>query len=158
MPERQPPPAQEGGLVIMSHRRPQYGDSWFFIVFIAIVLMLFLAKFARGDELVPASMPASAPAATSEEVIPLLEGAPAPFSGLLVPEKTFIGYMRQEIRITELTMKLDLRDRLLAEKPVVTKTPPTFGVGWSFVVGMGVGVVVAGVIVYGAVAVLKAMP
>ena len=138
----------------MTAHKPEYGDKWFVVAFVVIVLILFLAKFAQAEE-APASAPSSAP---SELVVPLSAGAVAPFAGLLVPESTFIGYMRQEIRITELTMKLELRDRLLAEKPVVTKTAPTIGVGWSFILGMGAGVVVAGVVIYGAVAVLKAMP
>jgi hypothetical protein len=118
----------------MTGRKPEYDDKWFFVVFAVIVLTLFLAKFARADE-APATAPSSAPAAV---VVPLPAGVAAPFDGLLVPESIFIEYMRQEIRITELTMKLDLRDRLLA-KPLVTKRrrrsrsggASSLGWGWS---------------------------
>lgn len=136
----------------MTDRAPDYGDKWFFVAFAVIIVTLVLAKFARAEEVSPTSGPSSAPVV---EVVPLPAGVPAPFDGLLVPESIFIGYMKQEIRITELTMKLELRDRLLAEKPAVTKTAPTFGVGWSFILGVGAGVLVSSLIVYGAVQILE---
>lgn len=136
-------------------RRTFDSDIWFVIIFAILVLTLVFAQLARADE--PSSMPASAPAPVVE-VMPLLAGAVAPFDGLLVPEVTFVKYLRQRLLVDELTAKLEIRDRLLLEKPLIEKTPPTFGVGWSFVVGMGVGVIVASLAVYGAVQVLKATP
>lgn len=137
----------------MTNRRREYGDVWFFIVFAMLVATLFFARLARADE--PSSMPTSAPVM---EVVPLEAGAIAPYSGLLVPESTFVKYMRQRLLVDELTAKLDIRDRLLMEKPLIENTPPTFGVSWSFVVGVGVGVVVAGALVWAAVQVLKVSP
>jgi hypothetical protein len=137
----------------MNDRQKFDSDIWFMLVFAILILTLFFARAAHAAE--PESAPASAPVV---EVVPLEAGGVAPFAGLLVPEETFVKYLRQRLMVDELTAKLEIRDRLLAEKPLVEKTPPTFGVGWSFVVGLGVGVVLSSLIVYGAVQVLKASP
>ena len=128
---------------------------------LAILLCLLVPAAALGAS-PPASAPSLAPA-SPQPVVVLLKDAPAPFDGLLVPEDTFAGYLRQRIDLETCRMRVEARDRLLVERPTIPvpafPAPPKgggLGVGWSFI--SGVGVLVAGALVWAAVQVLGATP
>jgi hypothetical protein len=98
-------------------------------------------------------------------IVPLLLGETAPWSGLLVPENTFLGYLQLELKVKELQGILEIRTNLLDEQRNIYETAirQSFsdGPSWwqenGFTVGIiggllfGVGLTVLGVWAVGAV-------
>ena len=124
----------------------------------ALVLsILILVPAAAHGASPPASAPSSAPATA---VVPLMAGEVASFDGLLVPEATFVVFLRQKIDLEECTMRVAARDKALAAMPTVPAVAPRPAVGGGFLAGVAVGViggvVVGIVVVYAATKVLAA--
>lgn len=132
----------------------------------------------------PAATPAPAPAteptntATRTDLGPpvteLMVGQPAPYDGLLMGEERFLVYMNQEIRVDELTLTLETRERLLlktteeladartADQTALAEAADAAAPGWftrnGFVIGFVVGAIATGCLVWGAVEVLRSDP
>ena len=49
------------------------------------------------------------------DVVPMELGTPAPWAGLLVKEARFTKFLKLQIEVEELTLKLQIRDRLYGE-------------------------------------------
>lgn len=117
----------------------------------AVVLCLALALPAWAEE-------------PEANIVPIEEGQAAPFAGLLLDEPTFLGVARQRLIVDELAAKLQIRDRLLADLTGQLATararecPACEGSSWidrnGFWLGAGVGLVLAGALVWGAVEIL----
>jgi len=94
------------------------------------------------------------------DVVPVKKDAPAPFTGLLVPEERFTELLRAELQVQELKGKLSIQEKTTqaldtmylrhlerATEPVPWYEKPSFN-RW---LGFGLGVVCTGLAVWGAV-------
>lgn len=134
-------------------------------IYIAILLLVPSRVFGQPSVDTPEE---SGPA---PEVVDLEEGLPAPFSGLLLTEARFLVYAGQQVRITELEGRLEIRERLLREtadelaevrarigeetEAAREAAEPGFWSRNSFWFGAVVGLVATGALVWGAVEVLR---
>lgn len=122
---------------------------------VALALVLGMPAAASGaTPPAPVPPPASLPA----PVTPLMTSESAPFDGLLVPAETFAHLLHIKVDLEECKMRVIARDRLLAERPVLSAPLPREG-WWTkngIWVGMGLGLTLGVGVVWGAVQVLKA--
>ena len=100
------------------------------------------------------------------QVVPLEQEAPAPFTGLLVPEKRFTELLRAETRAQELEGQLLIQEKMAqaleamyldklkqATAPVPWYKTPSFN-RW---LGFGLGMVCTGLATWGAIEFYKAV-
>ena len=100
------------------------------------------------------------------QVVPLEQKAPAPFTGLLVPEKRFTELLRAETRVQELEGQLSIQEKTAqaleamyldklkqATAPVLWYEKPSFN-RW---LGFGLGMVCTGLATWGAIEFYKAV-
>jgi len=102
---------------------------------------------------------------TEKLVTPVLEGKPAPFTGLLVPEGKFNQLMESKLANDDLKGKLqiqtnltqNLEDIYLKRLDEATKPPKWYQTGeFNFWLGFALGVVATGAAIYGAVKIVEA--
>lgn len=115
------------------------------------IVFVFAASFASpalADETAEAPKTVEA---NSGKVVVVLEGKPAPFSGILVPEERFKAFLKAELAVEELRGKLDIRTREMhnieqvyrARLEEATKPPPWYeSPGFNRWLGIGIGVAI----------------
>lgn len=99
------------------------------------------------------------------DIVPLLAGRAAPYSGLLVPEARYVEFVEAEINLEASEQRLAAQIRFTnslesmyrgrledATKPLAWYKAPSFN-RW---VGFGIGIIVTGVVVWGGVEIVKA--
>lgn len=122
----------------------------------------------EGGSAQPADEAATEPGPTPEPevhpVVPLLIGETAPWSGLLVDETTFTGYLTLQLKIQELEglvqIRTDLADqqRTIFENAIAEATVADEESWWDrygFTVGIIVGVVTGVGLMFGGMALLE---
>jgi hypothetical protein len=129
------------------------------------LLLFSLPSSALGDpEPAPVAV-ATAEPAPSLDLVEVGQDQPAPFAGILMTQEKALAYARLSLDVDEARGRLGVRERLLAE--VTEQLAEAQGAageaddpGWwarnGFTVGFVVGAVATGVLVWGAVEVLKA--
>ena len=104
-----------------------------------------------------------APAEAEADFAPVEANQPAPFAGVLLSEEQFLGVARQRLVVDELGARIGIRDRLIATLTEQLATaraavPACESESWwsrnGVWVGMGLGVVIVGGLVYASVLVL----
>lgn len=131
-------------------------------IFSAWIMVVLIAGPAMAD---PPATPATAPVA-EPPVTPVTKDAPAPFTGLVVPEGRFAELLQAEVDVEELTGKLEIQERLLsnvekvydqrleaATRPQKWYETPAFN-RW---LGFGIGVVVTGLAVWAGKEIVEAI-
>ena len=107
----------------------------------------------------------SAPA-LAEEVVPLMKGEAAPFSGLLTPEDRMAELLEAEVERDKLKGELKVEKRysegldlMYRDKLLDATEPPPFWDSPSFNwwLGFSIGVLATGLVIYGSVEVYKAI-
>lgn len=106
------------------------------------------------------------PVHTEEPVVPVLKDAPAPYTGLLVPEGRFTKLLEAEIAAKTLTGELEIQKNLTeslervyteklmeAVKPLKWYETPRFN-RW---LGFGIGALVTGLAIWGGAELVKAV-
>jgi hypothetical protein len=87
------------------------------LAFLAIAQLIPITALAEPPT--TPKTPSSQP--TVSKVVPLMKGKPAPFSGLLVPEKRFTQDLYRKVEVNECKHKLKLRDNTHADQTQVWK-------------------------------------
>jgi hypothetical protein len=114
-----------------------------------VLLLALLLTGTPDGGISPADPAGSVGSVGSTDVVALLKADPAPFDGLLVTEKRFTEYLHQTVDLEVATASLKACEGLTCDTPLVSSKT-------AFWIGAAVGVVVAGVVVFGAVELGKA--
>jgi hypothetical protein len=92
------------------------------------------------------------------DMVPIMQGESAPFTGMLVMESRFIDYIKLQMRVDELEQRLEIQKRLTVniENLYASRLQETAQQEWYQTpefnrwLGFGIGVLVTGLAVYGA--------
>jgi len=99
-------------------------------------------------------------------VVPLLQGESAPWNGLLVPEATFVGYLKLDLDLQEAQGLASIRASLLEEqqtiyegamRQVATISEESWWDRYALTIGIIIGLVGGIGLVFGGVALLECM-
>ena len=133
------------------------------VSFVLAILLILLAPSALAQPAPSDPIPVVQPAESEDtsEVVGAIEGERIPFNGLLMTEARFLAYAGQQIRITELEGRLEIREKLLRETAAdLAEARLEHEAGWftrnAFWLGTIFGAAIAGFVVWGAVEVLDA--
>jgi len=116
----------------------------------------------------PESDPGADPGPTTEPeshpIVPLMYGETAPWSGLLVDEATFTGYLTLDLKVQELEGLIQIRtdlaeqQRIIFEEAIQATARPIEESWWdryAFTVGLVVGVAAGVGLMFGGMALLE---